>query len=224
MPLPILAAGELCGAMFVAGIVIAFFIWIIRMVAKSQETQAPPSVRPRRNDRERDRQRDEIEAFNREMSGRRVADEEFLEVVDENGGRRQRPQRRPPQNRPQRQGQRPAGQRPTAVPPPSQGTPRQRPGESIASRSSSQPSTLGSGVRSHLAEYMEGRIGQSVEQHLAGGVAQTVQQHLGAFTKGFIGAEGSTDHPIVRLLRDPAGVRTALILNEVLTRRPKRTR
>jgi hypothetical protein len=212
--LPLFAAVDVCGAAFVAGIVIMFLFWVLRIFSKAQEDSSPPSVRPRRA--ERDRQRDEIEEFTRQQTARRRGrEEDILEVIEE-----ARPPRRQGQTRPKPSGQRlPQQQRP-GQPAPAASAQRSRPGETLSNRHANQSESLGSGVRSHLAEYMEDRIDQSVQQHLVGGVGQSVQQHLGAVAR--MGEARTGEHPIVRLLRDPNGVRTALILNEVLTR-PRRT-
>ena len=89
-------------------------------------------------------------------------------------------------------------------------------------------SQLGGDVRSHVSEHMEaGRITEHVATHLDHDVTEGVQQHLGAF--GGDDAErfeiidqrrqqtSATARQIVDLLRDPNGVRQAILISEILS-------
>lgn len=97
-----------------------------------------------------------------------------------------------------------------------------KPGGEIANRQF-QTSDLGAGVRSHVTEIQTHKIDQSVQQHMASRVGQSVTEHLGAFTAataatGSQQAASRTATQIVQILRNPASVRQAMIINTILTR------
>lgn len=103
-----------------------------------------------------------------------------------------------------------------------------RPVTTLADRKAPGSQDLGNTVRTHLNEYMETRIEKQVAQDLRDTVAAQVQSHLGQFsgsketkratTSVAATIEQRAEHPIVALLRNPAGVRQAIIIKEVLAR------
>ena len=102
-----------------------------------------------------------------------------------------------------------------------------RPGGRISERKGPGSTTLGSGVRQHLADHMqEGRVLQQAQNHLAHGVADKVQQDLGSFTAADAPTAAAataarakfTVTEVARLMRDPAGLKQAFVLNLILNR------
>ena len=78
-------------------------------------------------------------------------------------------------------------------------------------------------VQAHLSEYLDSsRMSQRVQADLGSSVERGVREHLGKTeTRGTEEKEtpvGPADAPLQALLRDPAGVRSAIILNEILAR------
>ena len=72
---------------------------------------------------------------------------------------------------------------------------------------------------------MGGRIDQRVKENLSGNVDKSVTQHLG--TQGAVPPDhpaAGQEHPIVRVLRSPGGVRQAVLISEILTPKYKRHR
>lgn len=242
--LPSLAALEVRLIVFVVMMILAFISWVSRQIAAARENSRP-AVRPRRTPN--DPLRSEVQTFleESEARSRSRAEEVQIEVVPDdeaNQRMRQRPQpaRRPaaagrPAGRPVPQrpqgaapmAGRPAG-RPTAArtsPPliPASAPERQRPAGQIQTQAAAGTGALGGGVRSHLQEYMGGRIDQQVKEHLSGGMKRGVQQDLGSVPTMESVAAGA-EHPIVRLLRAPGGARQAVMIAEILVPRHKRSR
>jgi hypothetical protein len=81
---------------------------------------------------------------------------------------------------------------------------------------------LGTQVRTHLNQYLDSsRMSQRVQADLGSGVERAVHQHLGKTeTRGLEENEAPAvaGVPILSLLRNPAGVRTAILVNEILER------
>jgi hypothetical protein len=95
----------------------------------------------------------------------------------------------------------------------------QRPGERAAA-SHLQTSALGQGVRSHVHEHMEpNRIGAAVEHD----IDSAVRTDLGPTAASDAVTRAGNIHPLAKALRDPQGVRQAILLNEILSR-PKSLR
>jgi hypothetical protein len=149
---------------------------------------------------------------------RRPAEVE-IEVVAE-------PERRPPLRtpRPSRETGRPAEAAVVLEPPKSvfpHAEQHRLPGSNIGERKSITDPTLGSGVSAHLSDYMQpARIDQQVDRNLPHSINASVQQHLGMFGAGLVesGAKRTeAAQAIVDMLRNRAGVRQAILLNEVLS-------
>jgi hypothetical protein len=232
---PILAL-ELQGITFIIIIAIAIISWLTNLASQKNPPKPQPQARPPRKPAG-DKLSQEIDVFLQEVSGRRKQSNPEpieIEVVPDDEIRRrrsgqraarstQRPQRPVQPQRPKPlQQQTPPTLRPTTATP----LARTRPGQEMAERHSIDPSQLGSNLQSHLATYMGAdRLEREVNQHLKHEVDQGVSQHLGQFrattTADAPIAASSTPTPqkaadIVRLLRDPSGVRQAILINEVL--------
>jgi hypothetical protein len=102
-----------------------------------------------------------------------------------------------------------------------------RPGAELAQRKAPVSDDLGAQVRAHLNQYLDtSRMSQRAKADLGTAVERAVRDHLGKTeTRGTedqdpltVAAQSGT--PIISLLRNPAGVRTAVLVNEIL-QRPK---
>jgi hypothetical protein len=102
-----------------------------------------------------------------------------------------------------------------------------RPGAELAQRKAPVSDDLGAQVRAHLNQYLEtSRMSQRAKADLGTAVERAVREHLGKTeTRGTddqdpltVAAQAGT--PLISLLRNPAGVRTAVLVNEIL-QRPK---
>lgn len=104
-----------------------------------------------------------------------------------------------------------------------------RPGAEMALRKAPGSEDLGTQVRDHLTQYLDSsRMSQRVKSDLGSGVERAVREHMGSTeTRGPEDRETLVvaGVPILALLRNPAGVRTAILVNEILERpkclRPK---
>ncbi|MBC7821914.1 MAG: hypothetical protein IAG10_33930 [Planctomycetaceae bacterium] len=222
-PLPILAAGTEISILF---LVIAFVSWLWNVFNGNQKPVgggARPQPQAGGGKRvEKDLQA-EINRFLKNVMGQKDGQADELEVlVAEEGPTK-------PRSRGKNRAKRPAP--PTAESAASTesasvfGGPR--PGGRISQRKGPGSTSLGSGVRQHLAEHMqEGRVLQQAQSHLAHGVAEKVQQDLGSFTAADAPTAAAataaraqvTVTEVARLMRDPAGLKQAFVLNLILNR------
>lgn len=221
---PTLAAGigDLVPVIFV---IIAIIGAIMNWIGGAKKPPGQPAVpnRPRRPPRPRDRRlQNEIDNFLQEITGKKVQQEEAVEVVDIEPPPPRRVARRPA-GRPQ-----PAANLQKTPPRPEPAQPHQKPGTGIASRKGPGSKDLGAGVKKHLAEHMQaGRVTSHVEQYLDHEIDAGVAAHLGAFSaeqskQGKTLASVSVRAvplavSVVGLLRDPVGVRQAIIASEILS-------
>ncbi len=226
IPNPILAAGGT--AISILFLVIAFVSWLWNVFNGNQNAPGAgrrPQPLPGGKKIETDLQA-EINRFLKNVMGQKQAPEEELEVLvveeeDEKPRRRQKPRSKAE-----------AAQRKSAAAAPkpegSEGPGDVRPGGRIAHRKGPGTTGLGSGVQQHLAEHMqEGRVLQQAQSHLAHGVAEKVQQDLGSFT-GLNPAgtaatvttsrQTATALSVAKLMRDPASLKEAFVLNLILNR------
>ncbi len=200
MPEPILAItpGQVIGLIIFT---ISVLSWFVNLVKGNQPNQAPrPKNRPR------DPVQSELEKFLQEVVGNKEQPE------------RKRPAPQPKQSRAPNDKKggkgKPQQQRPARAE-----TVTQRPGERAAA-SHLQTSALGQGVRSHLHEHMEpNRIGAAVQQD----IDLAVRKDLGPDAASDALTRAGNIHPLAQALRDPQGVRQAILLNEILSR-PKSLR
>lgn len=203
MPEPILAIGisQIIGLIIFT---VSVLSWLVNIVQGNQQNQAPrPKNRPR------DPAQNELEQFLQEVVGNQGQPEKKRPAPPV-------PQQKQPRATNDKKGgkAKPQQQRPAKAE-----SATQRPGERAAA-SHLQTSALGQGVRSHLHDHMEpNRIGAAVQQD----IDSAVRKDLGSdATSDSIHRAGNI-HPLARALRDPQGVRQAILLNEILSR-PKSLR
>jgi hypothetical protein len=108
-----------------------------------------------------------------------------------------------------------------------------RPGEEIASRQAPVAQNLGTGVKQSLSQYMTERVAQDVQQRLAPRVEDQVAVDLGSSAASGSGRPPLTTPPqavespraqrFAEMLRSPAGVQQAIVLNLILSPPPGRT-
>lgn len=199
-------------------VIIGFLGWIMNLTSNKNAPPPAAPARPRppqpRAQARDERIQSEIDIFLQEVGGRKPA-------------RRAEPRERiveePPEPPARRLVERPA---PQPTPEPVRTTTLRR--EAVAKAEHRVGSgDLGTTVREHVARYMEtARIDQSVKQHLSTVIDRAVQQHLGSLGQeqaaqlaaavdvAAKAPEGT--HPIVGLLRDPKGLRNAVLISEVL--------
>ena len=204
MPEPILAIGisQIIGLIIFT---VSVLSWFVNIIQGNQQNRAP---RPK--DRPRDPAQSELEKF-------------LQEVVGNKGQPEKRRPATPPV--PQQKQSRAANDKRGGKAKPQQQRPvktesaSQRPGERAAA-SHLQTSALGQGVRSHLHDHMEpNRIGAAVQQD----IDSAVRQDLGSDATSDAVTRAGNIHPLAKALRDPQGVRQAILLNEILSR-PKSLR
>lgn len=219
------------GGWFALGfLVISFIGWIINLINSQNPPPAPDRGRQRRPQARDRKVQNEIEDFLEEAMGKqrggpeqvRPDEIEVLEPAASTARRApSRPRRRPP-SRP--------GSGPKQTPPASQPPRQRRPGSGVASRHVLPSQELGSNVTSHLQEHMGRRVAQETEQHLPHSVDRTVAQHLGDFTaddrdtrdtvKPVHRSRVNISNPagLIDELRSPAGMRKAILLQEILSK------
>lgn len=239
----ILAAG-IGDAISVIILVIAFLGWLLSLIGGKNQAPRGGGGGAHRPPRPRDdRISQEIDAFLREVSGskrpqpgpqrRPPPDEVPIEIVPEEERRPRLAERTRMQAR---RVQRQASQQPPVSSPRRTGieagapattqTQQQRRLSTISGRKTFDSDELGAQIRKHLAQYMdEHRIDEDVQKDLRRAVDESVRQHLGAFSEGEAGVEparsaaGASTRPgqMIQFLRNPTGIRQAIVLNEVLS-------
>jgi len=230
LPVPVLADLEwLGGAVLLA-------IWIISQLSSlfANKKQGPPAKGPRAGQPAPpqkaggDRISDEIEIFLEQITGKKPAQKKPVQKQPRQATPVAKPRRLTPSGQtPARSSQQRKSQPPKKTQKP-QKPKRVRPSSRISKREVSDSSQLGKGVRSHVSEHMEeGRISDHVATHLDHDVIEGVREHLGAFggdDAARFATAGSQKQKtsaaasqIIDLLRDPAGVRQAILINEILS-------
>lgn len=222
--IPILAAGGT--AISVLFLVIAFISWLWNVFNSNQNAPAAgrrPQPQPPGGKKLEAELQAEIKRFLNNVMGQKPEPEDELEVlVVEEEVEPQRP-RQKPRSKAEAAKRKSAAAATKAAPAGSEGPDEARPGGRIAQRKGPGSTTLGSGVRQHVAEHMqEGRVRQQAEAHLAHGVAEQVEKDLGTFsTVGLPSTKSDRPNPaaaVVKMMRDPVGVKQAFVLNLILNR------
>ena len=225
LPDPILADGGWVSVVF---LVVMFLGWIMNLLSKQKKLPLP--VRGRRRQPLRragdDQLQSEIDNFLQEVGGgrpRERVEEVAIEIVadeDRSPRRKRRPQQRP-QSLPSEQ-----------PPTPMKSTPVESKSGRLSERhmkSSIGSQRLGSGLREHVADHMaDDHIDDLVEQDLDHSVGSDWATHgerlgTGAGDVEFAQPAGETtlaqvtSQEIVNLLRNPATIRQAIIISEILS-------
>jgi len=194
-------------------VVIIFLSWIVNLIGGQKKAQAPKARgqqnRPRPG---QERLQNEIEVFLQEVQGRKKPENKPVAQAPPELPPRQ-PEARPKRSRQPQQRKRPStAQRP------------KKPARSKAPLAQSPASTeiknpeLGTGVGGLKDRHLDSKIDQSVSEHM------THLDHLepGIAPANRAAASGersnAASQQIGNLLRDPAGVRQAILLNEILSR------
>jgi hypothetical protein len=210
--IPILAAGKEDAIIAVIVFVITVVSWITKLAGNRNPKAPPVTSRPRPQKPRDDKLKQEISIFLEEASGRRKP---------------AAGQRGPAQ--PQKQ---PQGKRRTSQTADNSSRRRTRPGEELSSRQSPVSDSLGTGVKQHTRELSD-RVSQEMQQRLAPRVEQQVATDLGPAVAGApvpaavpVGgpAVSSRAEKIAAMLRSPAGVQQAIVMNLILSPPPGRTR
>jgi len=193
-------------------LVMGFVSWISNFLKGAKRGGGAQRPGPRVAGAGDDNLRNEIEGFLAEVTGQKRRepqpdDDVLIEVVSE------------ADERPRRKLRRPSGRR--------QQRPRDQP---VRQRAKPAKAKLGSDLKRHVANYMaKDRIDGHVDEHLSHEVDDSshevddsVRQHLGRAAESAYsrdqGLRQAQAHPIIAMLRDPQGVRNAILLHEILTR------
>lgn len=217
--IPVLAAGKEDAIVAVIVFVITIITWISKL-ANSRTPKGPPVAnRPRPQARPRDdRLQQEISIF-----------------VEDNVGRRNKgapPRPAPAVARPQSSKSAQAARRPQGSAQPAAKR-KSRPGAEMATRPAPVAENLGTGVKQHLSQHMTDRVTQESQQRVASRVEEKVAADLGtsltasASQPSGSGAARAPGLPsaerFAELLRSPAGVQQAIVLNLILSPPPGRS-
>ena len=199
----VLAAGF--GNFFLPTIlVVAIISWFITYIQDKMPGNDPRAPKPGGNPQPKPQGPTNIEDMLRQLAGDKKV------VKPQNQPAQQSEKRQPPQPKRQTQRERPRGKPVPPVPtPPIARAPlstRQKP----PVHDSNLPiSNLGTAVASH---HLADRVDKSVQRE----IVEKVDADLGRRTTLTEPAKQTQTHPLVKLLRDPNGVRQAILLNEIL--------
>ncbi|HXY36356.1 MAG TPA: hypothetical protein VEI07_19115 [Planctomycetaceae bacterium] len=100
--------------------------------------------------------------------------------------------------------------------------PPARPGAEMASRKAPGSEDLGKQIRTHLAQYLDAsRMTVQTQSDLGNSVERTVRQHMGDTVTAGVAqqdtAPASSEASLIApLLRNPANVRSSIVINEIL--------
>ncbi|HLJ11794.1 MAG TPA: hypothetical protein VKU82_11425 [Planctomycetaceae bacterium] len=195
--------------------------WLINLFSNKNQKGPPVANRPRPPVRPRDeRLQQEISIFIEDLSGQR--------------GKGGAPRPAAGVGKPAIGTPPAAAKRRSTAAAPGKSARRPRPGEDIAARHAPTSETLGTAVKQHLTQHMTERVSQDMQQRLAPRVEEKIAQDLGpAVTAGpsarqtpapsGAAAPGRADR-FGELLRNPASLRQAIVLNLILSPPAARTR
>lgn len=182
---------------------ISVLSWFVNIIQGNQ-----PNGAPRPKNRPRDPAQSELEKFLQEViTGQQAPPER----------KRPAPQQKQPRTANEKKGNK---SKPQQTPRPAKSEPvAEKPGQRLA-QSHLQTSALGEGVRSHLSDYMQAnRVGAAVQQD----IDAAVRHDIGSNNSSQAAQRAGSVHPLAQALRDPQGVRQAILLNEILNK-PKALR
>jgi hypothetical protein len=195
----VLAAAE-GGIVTVIFVVVAIISWIINISKGAQQQQAKR--------KESSQATQDLEKFIRGLSGQSSPEPE----------KKRQPKQQKPPKKPQAAKQKPPAQRSPIQRPVER--PADRPGTKLA-QTHLAPMAGGDSVRSHVASHMEPR---NVDAQVRQDVDRTVQRDIAEAVRQDIGVDGTSivnqreEHPLIQVLRNPQGVRQAIIMAEILNR------
>lgn len=215
---------DLGGLIAIAFMIISFIGWLSNLANK--DSQKPP-VRRERKPQDR-KIRDEIDAFLQEATGGKpskrptrverdpdILDAADVEVVSTPTQQRPKPQRSQTQRRPL-----------TSTPQRSLSgtTSSRRPPRQEVTQRLGQESSLGQTLSRHVQSHMAERVALQASRDVEPSVDDSVAAHMGNFSADLSGSVPT--HPVasvtpaagelLKMLRNPEGVRQALVLGEVL--------
>jgi hypothetical protein len=198
---------EILGVCVLVITVLSWFVNVVKGNTPDGVPRATPKPKPKAQTG-----RSEIEALLQQLSGEKPKPE-----------RRESP--KPPKPQPQPQPERGRSKpKPTAPSRSSSaGSATSRPFARV-SESHLPSSNLGSDVRSHhLGNRVDAEVRHDVSEPVRKDIRAAVQHDLGNRIAPAAAVADKPVHPLVKILRDPDGVRQAIILNEIL-QRPKSRR
>jgi hypothetical protein len=183
--------------------------WIVRLVATNNQARPPAGNRPRPPARPRDeRLQQEINVFIEEV-GQQKRGAAGARPGNAAATRSHQSKKGTAANAPAAKQQR-----------------RKRPGQDVATRQAPVTESLGTGVKKHLTQYMTDKVSQEVQKRMAPRVDQEVAADLGT-TATFSPETRAAQAPpapaasrasrFAELLRSPAGVQQAIVLNLILS-------
>lgn len=195
---PVVAAVDVSQIIGVCVLVISVLSWFVNVI----KGNTPDGTPQEKKKPKRQSGRSEIEALLEQLSGEKT---------------KPKPQRR---ESPKPKPQPPQGR--AKVPPK---PPMTRPGLSQSSPRVADThlssSNLGSEVRSHhLGNRIEATVRHDITSPVQQDIQDSVQHDLGNRIAAALPNQPKAVHPLVKVLRDPHGVRQAILLNEIL-QRPK---
>ncbi len=207
------------GVVFVIVLIISVISWIVNLVQGNK-----PNGKPGNRPRPANQGQSELEKFLQQVVGNKPEPEPEKKrpapapkPVGVTGRDKKSGKSKPQSQRPA------AAQRPAAS---SRPAPADRPGARL-SQTHLTPTTVGDGVRSHVSSHLEPR---NVDALVKRDVEGAVQRDIGDAVRRDIGVDGTLltvqrapVHPLIQALRNPQGIRQAIMMSEILNR-PKSLR
>ena len=210
-------------------VIIAFMSWVFSIINGKQNGPggARPNPRAGGGRRPQNDLQAEINRFLNNVKGKENEDE--LEVIEEEPVPRPKPRQKQRQKKPASVPQTSAAQRSLQRAELSESSAQgPRPGGRIAQRKGPGSTNLGAGLREHLAEQMQERVGKQADAYMAHGVAEKVEQDLGKFSVNEQRTSTAavikevkpsiTASAVAEIVRDPATMKQAFVMNLILTR------
>ncbi len=189
-------------------LIVSFISWIVNLVQGANKPKGKPGNRPRPNQGQ-----SELERFLKEVVGGKPEPEPA----------KKRPSQPPKPARPVvEKKSKPQTQRPATPPRPAAAD---RPGARLA-QTHLAATTMGDGVRNHVSSHLEPH---NVDANVKRDVQSAVQRDIDDAVRRDIGSDRTTSasqrpiHPLIQVLRNPEGVRQAVMMAEILNR-PKSIR
>ncbi len=211
-------------------VIIAFLSWVFSIINGQQNAPGGGRANPQAGGGRRP-QKDlqaEINRFLKNVKGNKNEDE--LEVIDDDLDVKPQPRRQQrPKNPAAAQTKTSAAQHSALRAEESESSAQgPRPGGRISQRKGPGSSNLGAGLREHLAEQMQERVGKQADEYLGHGVAEKVEKDLGKFSTNEQRSSTAavikevrpsiTASAVAEIVRDPSTMKQAFVMNLILTR------